>query len=92
MGEGTRGLQAVYSQVADVVNTMYQRYRKKYGLKDESDTETQLEILESKGYISHTFISALVVMADNYAKGMKDLYEAELKNYKNKIQKQIELV
>lgn len=92
MGEETRALQVVYSQVADIVNTMYQRYKEKCNLENEEDTERQLEILTNKKYISYTYISNLSLMADYYARGMYSMYEAELENYKIRIQVQLESV
>lgn len=85
-------LEYVYSQVADNVNEMYERYRKKCNLECETDTERQLEILTMKKYISKTYITNLMLMADYYARGMDFKYEAELENYKIRIQVLLESV
>ena len=59
-------MQWVYSQVANEVNEMYEKYREKCGLEEEHDTKKQLEILVDKKYITNTFISNLSLITDYY--------------------------
>lgn len=92
MGRETEALQFVYSQVAEEVNEMYERYRKKCNLDFETDTERQLEILTSKKYISNTFILNVHTMAEYYDRGMISIYLAELSNYKIRIKVLLESV
>lgn len=78
-------LKKVYSQIAPDVNRLYEYYRKKKELEEESDTERQLEILTAKKYISITYISDLSLIVDYYERGMQSKYEDSLKEYKNRI-------
>lgn len=92
MGRETKALQFVYSQVAEEVNEMYERYREKCNLEPETDTERQLEILTSKKYISNTFILNVQTMAKYYDRGMMNWYLTELMNYKIRIKVLLESV
>ncbi len=92
MSKESEALQFVYSQVKDDVNKMYERYREKCGLEEESDTERQLEILTSKKYISATYISNLALIADYYVRGMYAHYLSNLQDYKIRIQVLLESV
>ena len=78
-------LEEVYSQVAPVVNDLYDYYRKKKGLEEEKDVERQLEILVEKKYISKTYISNLSLIVDYYERGMISMYLTTLQDYKNRI-------
>jgi len=92
MSKENEALQFVYSQVADEVSEMYERYREKCGLEEETDTERQLEILTSKKFISSTYISNLSLIADYYARGMDAQYYSNLQNYKVRMQVLLESV
>lgn len=82
--------QWVLSQVAEVVDEMYERYRERCNLEKEKDTERQLEILASKKYISSTYISDLSLIADYYARGMNEMYNTNLLNYQYRVRVQTE--
>lgn len=92
MSKENEALQFVCSQVADEVREMYERYQRKCGLEEETDTERQLEILVSKKYISKTYISNLSLIADYYARGMEVQYNASLQDYKIRIQVLLESI
>jgi len=78
-------LQKVYSQIAPEVNELYEYYRKKKGLEEESNTERQLEILTERKYISITFISDISLIVDYYETKMIDMYLESLQKYKTRI-------
>lgn len=86
MSKENEALAEVCSQVSKEVNEMYQRYRAKKQLEDETDTERQLEILSAKKYISSSFIVDLYLLSDYYAREMTETYEAALKDYKVRIE------
>lgn len=92
MGKEKESLKFVYSQVADEVSTMYERYREKYGLEEENDLEKQLEILIDKKYISKTFFSDLLLISDYYDKEMYAKFVDSLRNYKFRILVLLELI
>lgn len=78
-------LKQVYSQIAPEVKDLYEYYREKKGLEEESNTEKQLDILAAKKYISITYISDISLIVDYYERGMIDKYEIALRKYKNRI-------
>lgn len=78
-------LNVVYSQVAPDVNDLYQYYRERKGLEDETDVERQLEILTNRKYISKTYISNLSLLVDYFVRGMEVWYQSELQAYQNRI-------
>ncbi len=79
-------LQMIYSQVAPEVNELYEYYREKNNLPEETDTERQLEILAmEKKYISRTYIADIGLIVDYYVRGMTSRYESCLQNFKNRI-------
>lgn len=84
--------QKVLSEVAEVVNEMYEKYRRGKILEETNDTERQLDILTSKKYISITYISDLSLIADYYAKEQTAKYEAKLLEYKTRIRVQTESI
>lgn len=90
MNNEMNALHIVYSQVADKVNKFYQEYRKRNDLQNVTDTEMQLKILVDRKYISRTYFSDLILIADYYAKGMFAIYELELAKYKTRIDNQID--
>lgn len=92
MNKEKEALQIVYSQVKEEVNELYERYRKKCGLEEESDTERQLEILTSKKYISSTYIANLSLLVDYYVRGMIVQYCSNLENYKIRIKVLLESI
>ena len=92
MGKEKESLKFVYSQVADEVSTMYERYREKCGLEEENDLEKQLEILIDKKYISKTFLSDLLLISDYYDKEMYAQFVDGLRNYKFRILVLLELI
>lgn len=92
MSKENEALQFVYSQVADEVAQLYERYREKRGLEEEHDTERQLEILTSKKYINKTFITDLILIADYYAREMEVFYNSKLNEYKIRVQVLLESV
>lgn len=75
-----QALEFVYAKVAEDVNTMYQRYRKKCGLIEETDTKKQLEILTKK-YIPYTYISNIEIMAEHYQNKRYNEYFWEMCDY-----------
>ena len=85
MEKYNEALREVYSQVAPEVNKLYEYYREKMNLEEETDTEKQLETLTAKKYISKTFIVDLSLIADYYAREMKSRYLSCLEDYKNRI-------
>lgn len=80
-----KALNVVYSQVAPDVNDLYQYYRERKGLEDETDVERQLEILTNRKYISKTYISNLSLLVDYFVRGMEVWYQSELQAYQNRI-------
>ena len=85
MNKEKEALNFVYSQVSKDVGQMYEHYRKRCGLKEETDTEKQLDILVNKKYISGSYIIDLIVLADYYQRGLHAQYSAGLLNYKTRI-------
>jgi len=85
MGKEKEALQFIYSQVAEEVSKMYEKYKRKCGLEDENDTEKQLEILIAKKYISKSFRTDLMLISDYYLREMYTQYIAGLSNYKMRI-------
>ena len=76
-------LEQVYSQVAPEVNELYEHYREKLNLEEETNTERQLEILTmQKKIISKIYIKNLSLIANYYAREMTSMYESSLQNYK----------
>lgn len=78
-------LDFVYSQVSEDVDALYQYYREKKQLEDEKDTETQLEILINKKYISKSYMIDLILISDYYSRGMEARYSSSMQDYKNRI-------
>lgn len=86
MGDNyNEALNVVYSQVAPDVNDLYQYFRERKELEDETNVERQLEILTNRKYISRTYISDLSLLVDYYVRGMESWYTSALQNYKNRI-------
>lgn len=75
----------VYSQVATEVNELYEYFRKKQGIEEESDTERQLEILSVKKYISHTYLDSMEYMIQCYESGRIGWYLTALQEFKIRI-------
>lgn len=75
----------VHSQIATEVNELYEYFRKKQGLEEESDTERQLEILTAKKYISHTYQDNLEYMIKCYESGRIGRYLTTLEEFKIRI-------
>lgn len=92
MSKENEAYKIVLSQVAEVVNEMYEKYRRGCNLEEESDTERQLEILTSKKYISITYISDISLIADYYARDMIAKYTSKLLDYKYRVRSQIESI
>lgn len=92
MSRENEAYKIVLSQVAEVVNEMYEKYRRGCNLEEESDTERQLEILTSKKYISITYISDISLIADYYARDMIAKYTSKLLDYKYRVRSQIESI
>lgn len=92
MSKEKETLNFVYSQVADEVNTLYEHYRRKCSLDEETDTEKQLEILVNKKYISQSFLIDLIVLTDYYQRGFYGQYMTGLANYKVRIEFLLEKV
>ncbi len=76
-----QALEFVYEKVAEDVNTMYQRYRKKCGLIEKTDTKKQLEILTKKKYIPYTYISNIEIIAEHYQNKRYNEYFLEMCDY-----------
>lgn len=85
MGNYEEALQKVHSEVAPLVNDLYEYFRGKKQLEEETDVERQLEILTSKKYISITYITDLSLIADYCARSMVREYLSELEHYKMRI-------
>lgn len=78
-------LREVCSQVATEVNNLYEYFRKKQGLEEETDTLRQIEVLVSKKYISHTYLVNLESMVRLYETGRISQYLSDLEEYKIRI-------
>lgn len=92
MSREKEAYQWVLSQVAEVVDEMYEKYRRVKGLEEEKDTERQLEILVNKKYISITYISDLSLIADYYAREMIAMYTSKLLDYRYKVRSKTESI
>ena len=87
MKDYQEALHESYSQVAPEVNKVYEYYREKLGLEEETDPERQLEILAiQKKIISKIYIKDLSMIANYDARGMTSMYCSSLENYKRRIQ------
>lgn len=85
MGNERESLQAVCLEVAPEVDELYQYFRRSNNLEDEDDTLKQLEKLVERKYISNTYISDLMLMADYYERKLYAKYTNSVCEYKYRI-------
>ena len=72
----------VISQVASQVDELYRYYQKKdKTLEDKEKTMDELETLVEKKYISRTYISDLMLIADYYNRKQYSAYFNRLQDY-----------
>jgi len=75
----------VCSQVAKEVDELYNYFRRRNELEEETDTLRQLEILTGKKYISYTYLGNLESMINCYEDKRIGPYLSEMQDYKIRI-------
>ena len=82
----------VLSQVSEVVNEMYEKYRKRCGLEEEKDTERQLDILVNKKYIAQSYITDIEAITKYHERSMLAMYHYAMADYKVRVMVQTEKI